>query len=494
MVHSHFSVFDWFLVVAFLIFYGWLGLSARKRAGTLDDFLVMGRKLGPIWGVATLSATETGLVTLIYFAEEAYLAGFVALIVGVIAALSMWMVGWTGFVIRKLRELRVRTVPEYLETRFNIRVRWIAGLASFVVGVLNLGIFLQVEGSFLTVIMGLKLSLLPLVMGIMLVVVLTYTALGGMFSVVLTDVVQFVLVVVGMTVTSFLVIHAAGGWSHMTTVVMTHYGRGGFTPWDSRRYGLLFLLWTALYYLAGWSSWQPVVARVLSMRDIETGLYLYRLSSVFMFLRAAVPMVWGIAALAIVGTVTPSSAALQTVMVRILPAGVIGLTTLAFVSATMSTFSSYFLAFSSILLQDVIAPLLRKPPSDSLRLRLMQVCTVGMGVVIFLWASFYHFPESVFRYLTLTGSISFAASLTTLVGGIYWKRASVCGAYLAFAASAVFPAISLARPSFSPTLAGLLSFVFAPFGMIVGSLLMPTSGKSLLARDQSAKELANSTC
>jgi solute:Na+ symporter, SSS family len=491
VVHSHFSVFDWFIVLAFLVFYGWLGLSAKKRAGTLDDFLVMGRKLGPIWGVATLSATETGLVTLIYFAEEAYLSGFVALILAGIAALTMWMVGWTGFVIRKLREQRVRTVPEYLETRFNVRVRWIAGLASFLVGVLNLGIFLQVEGSFLTVIMGLKPRHLPLVMGVMLTVVLAYTALGGMFSVVLTDVVQFVLIVLGVTVTSFLVIHAAGGWSNLVAVVATRYGSGGFTFWDSHRYGVQFLLWSALYYLAGWSSWQPVVARVLSMRDIETGLHLFRLSSVFMFLRAAVPMIWGIGALAIVGTVTPSSAALQTVMVRILPAGLIGLTTVAFVSATMSTFSSYFLAFSSILLQDVIAPVLRNPPTDALRVRMMQICTVGMGIVIYFWASFYHFPESVFRYLTLTGSISYAALLTTLVGGIYWKRAGVRGAYLAFAASAVFPAVSLAWPRFSPTLAGLLSFVLAPVGMIVGSLWSRAGGKGDRLADPAAGELAN---
>jgi SSS family solute:Na+ symporter len=109
------------------------------------------------------------------------------------------------------------------------------------------------------------------------------------------------------------------------------------------------------------------------------------------------------------------------------------------------------------------------------RLKLMQVCTVGMGIAIYFWASFYHFPESVFRYLTLTGSISFAATLTTLVGGIYWKRASVRGAYCAFVGSTVFPAICLAWPSFSPTLAGLLSFTLAPLGMIAGSLLFPNT-------------------
>jgi len=341
------------------------------------------------------------------------------------------------------------------------------------------------------VIMGLRPSRLPLVMGVLLIVVLSYTTLGGMFSVVLTDVVQFVLIILGVTVTTFLVIRSAGGWSHMVSVVMARYGSGGFTFWDSHRYGIQFLLWSTLYYVAGWSTWQPVVARVLSMRDIETGLHLYRLSSVFMFLRAAVPMIWGIGALAIVGTVTPSSAALQTVMVRILPAGLIGLTTVAFVSATMSTFSSYFLAFSSILLQDVIAPLLRKPPSDAARLKLMQMCTVGMGAMIYLWAMFYHFPESVFRYLTLTGSLSYAASLTTLVGGIYWKRAGVRGAYLAFAASAVFPTIGLVWPSFSPTLAGLLSFTLAPLGLIIGSLMWPTAGKGVQLANQGGGGLPN---
>jgi SSS family solute:Na+ symporter len=106
----------------------------------------------------------------------------------------------------------------------------------------------------------------------------------------------------------------------------------------------------------------------------------------------------------------------------------------------------------------------------------MQICTIGMGVAIYLWASFYHFPESVFRYLTLTGSISYAATLATLVGGIYWKRSSVRGAYFAFAGSTIFPAICLARPTFSPITAGLLSFGLAPIGMILGSLAFPNRG------------------
>ena len=96
----------------------------------------------------------------------------------------------------------------------------------------------------------------------------------------------------------------------------------------------------------------------------------------------------------------------------------------------------------------------------------------------------------MFRYLTLTGSISFAASLTTLVGGIYWKRAGVRGAYLAFAGSAIFPAISLVRPSFSPTLAGLLSFILAPLGLVAGSLFWPADRKGAPQGNQNGQGIA----
>lgn len=471
---SQFSIFDWFIVLGFIVFYAFLGYRARKHSSSVDEFLVMGRRLGPIWGIATLAATETGLVTLIYFSEEAYLSGFVAFTIAALAALTMWTVGWTGLVIKKLRALQLRTVPEYLEVRFNSDVRSLAGLATSIVGVLNMGIFLQVEAAFLAIVMGLPLSKLPIVMGVMMVVVISYTALGGMYSVVLTDVVQFILIVLGVAVTTWLIVSAAGGWSRMAQAVAINYGSSGFTLGENPRYGLLFLTWTTLYYLSGWSSWQPVVARVLSMQNIGTALKLYRYSSFFMFLRAAFPMIWGIGALAILGKVSESSTALPNTLARVLPAGLIGLVTVGFISASMSTYSSYLLAFSSILLQDVVAPRLKGPLSETRRVQMMQAGVLLIGALVYLWGSFYHFPESVFRYITLTGSLSYAAMLSTLVGGIYWKSANVPGVYCAFAGSAIPPLVCLAVPSLPPTYAGLLSFALAPAGLVAGSLFFPT--------------------
>ena len=155
-------------------------------------------------------------MTFVYFSQEAYLGGFSALMLPIIGALTMFLVGWKGFVVKKLRELEFRTVPEYLETHYSPRVRSIAGFATFTVGVLNMGIFLQVEGTFLALVMRIPPSETLLFMAVLLVIVISYTMLGGMYCVVLTDALQFVLIVFSAGVTTWLMMRAAGGWQGMT--------------------------------------------------------------------------------------------------------------------------------------------------------------------------------------------------------------------------------------------------------------------------------------
>ena len=318
---SQFSLIDWLMIASLLIFFAYVGFRARARSSSVDEFLVMGRRLGPYWGLATLAAAETGLVTFVYFAQESYLGGFSALMLPIIGAAMMFFVGWNGFVVKKLRELEMRTVPEFLETHFSPGVRSIAGLATFVVGVLNMGIFLQVEATFLAILMGIPERQTLVFMAVLLIVVVAYTVLGGMYCVVLTDVVQFVMIVLSAGLTTWIVIRATGGWHSMTAAVSANYGRAGFEFWKSSRYGTLFLSWTALYYLSGWSTWQPVVARVLSMKDINSALKLFRVCSMFMFLRGAIPMIWGIGALVILGKTADSTMSLAHALVKIMPSG-----------------------------------------------------------------------------------------------------------------------------------------------------------------------------
>lgn len=468
-----FGIIDWIFIIGFLLISLSIGLVARKHIASVDDFLIVGRKLRSFRGIATLASTEMGLVTIIYFSEEAYSNGFVAIIAGIIAALTMWIIGRTGFVIKHLRATGIRTIPEYFEMRFTPGVRWIAGLLIFITGILNMGIFLQVEGKFLSIAMGFPEDALPIIMGIILVIVIAYTMLGGMYSVVITDLFQFLILLAGIILITYLAIMHAGGLNGMISAVKVHYGDAGFNLKEAPRYGLLFILWTAVYYTSGWSSWQPVVQRVFSMKDVSTAMKLYRISSIFMFFRACLPMLWGIAALAVIGMIPESQTALPQMLVRIVPAGTIGFIMIGFLAASMSTYDSYLLSFSAILGQDIMAPLIRKPLDEKQRMWLIRIGIIVIGFFIYFWGIYYQFTESVFRYIALTGSLAFAGTLTGIVGGIYWKKASTKGTYLAFIASAIPPMTSLFVPEISPTNAGLLSFVLAPVSLVTGSLLLP---------------------
>ena len=418
-----FSFIDWAFVAGFLLLTIVIGVLARRRVAGLDDFLLAGRSLRSVWGVATLTSTEMGLVTIVYFSQEAYANGLVAISTGVIAATTMWLIGQTGFVIKPLRALELRTVPEYFEQRFTPGIRWIAGLLTFLTGILNMGIFLQVEGRFLVIVMGLPYRDAPLIMGVLLLFVVVYTMLGGMVSVVLTDVFQFVWIAIGIALTSIFAFRYAGGADGMIAAVREQFGDAGFNLWEAPKYGSAFLIWTALYYTSGWSSWQPVVQRTLSMQDVSTAMRLFRISSIFIFFRACLPMLWGIAALAIVGVVADSQTAFPEMLLLVIPAGLMGFIITGFLAASMSTYDSYLFSFSAILVQDVWAPLLEEADQRAAAMMYTRAAIMILAIFVYAWGVWFTFTDTVFRLIALTGSLSYAGIISGLVGGLYWKGA-----------------------------------------------------------------------
>src|SRR5262249_21444121 len=155
-------------------------------------FLVAGRELGTYVGIATLAATEIGTITYMYFAELGYKAGFAGFSAAMISGVVMMIIGRTGFVVSRVRELKLMTVPEYFEMKYSRGLRIVTGILVALGGILNMGIFLKVEGQFLTVVSGIDGRYLVGVMTGILLLELTYTALGGMVSVVITDFMQFI--------------------------------------------------------------------------------------------------------------------------------------------------------------------------------------------------------------------------------------------------------------------------------------------------------------
>tara|TARA_E500000178_G_scaffold355857_1_gene430175 strand:- start:1006 stop:1512 length:507 start_codon:yes stop_codon:yes gene_type:complete len=97
----------------------------------------------------------------------------------------------------------------------------------------------------------------------------------------------------------------------------------------------------------------------------------------------------------------------------------------------MSTHDSYLLCWSSVITQDVIAPIMGKEFSTANRIKWTRILIVVIGLYILYWGLVYEGNDDIWDYMSVTGAIYFTGAFSLLVGGLYWKGASSSGAFMA---------------------------------------------------------------
>jgi SSS family solute:Na+ symporter len=484
--------FNWLLdgsiVGAYLLVTMAAGIFVRKYVGKVEHFLVAGREMDVFLGIASLAATEFGIVTCMYTAQNGYEKGFAGATPGLLMAAAMLVVGLTGFCIRPLRDSGVITIPELIERTFGPRIRWAAGVVIVLGGLLNMGVFLRTGGEFLVLVSGLDVRYLEITMTALLVGVAVYTILGGMLSVLVTDFLQFVVMSIGLIVVTFMIL-ANVGWDRLVSTVETHYGAGGFNPFVNPTMGWEYVVFNALLNLAAVLTWQTTIARVLAARDTQTGLKIYTRTSFFFVCRFLIPGVWGIAALATLGSVDNTLEAMPRFLSGFVPAGVIGLVIAAMLAADMSTDSSYMLTWSSVIYNDILAPFRKGPWTEKRGLFWNRSIVAMIGVFLLLYGLWYPLKGDLWTYLGVTGTIYLASVSVLLIASCYWPRANAWGATASIVISAAIPVAYLVMeqvPSTAPLAkqigpytSGIAAYVGSALAMVVGSLLRPgTSGES----------------
>lgn len=482
----NFTILDWVILVTYLGISIFIGLWAKRYVMNLSGYMVAGRKIKVSLGVATFTATELGTVTFVYFGELGYVSGFACFIVGLLSAAAYILVGKTGFIIAKLRQYGMMTIPEFYELRYNKTIRILGGLILFVGGLLNMGIFLKFDGIFLSEVMGFGPQALGFTMVFMLIVVMSYTILGGMFSVVITDFLQYAVLSFAMlTTTVFILLEV--DLTEISNVVTANFGSDGFNPITNSRFGWVFMIWIFVTNICAASIWQPGTSKALSAKNPEVAKKVFWITGLTFTGRAMIPMFWGIAALAYFGAGEPSAAAMPKLLGEVVPMGLLGLLVAGMMAASMSTYSSYVLAWSSVLTLDVISLLKPGGYSQKATIWISRFISGLIGIFLLVFGLWYEIPETAFQYVFITGTMYTAGALGTVAAGLYWKKANNTGAYLSLILGAIVPAGFLLLEKFADTLpnwlqfitnvntAGLLSFILAAAGMYFGSVLTQKS-------------------
>ncbi len=446
-IETNFTVIDWCIVAIYLVGIVAVGVYIRRYITDVTDFIVAARGLKTFLGVATMIGTELGLVTVMYSAQKGFTGGFAAFHIALAAAIVTLLVGLTGFIVVPLRRMEVMTIPEFYEKRFGRGVRILGGAILAFSGILNMGMFLKAGSLFVMGITGMTSDLeLKIIMSALLGMVLLYTSLGGMVSVVVSDYIQFVLLSFGLLVMCFLSIKHLG-WANIVQTVSQLKGQGGFNPFQSEGFGVPYIVWMFFLGLVSCAVWQTAVIRACSADSVRTVKRLYTWSSIGFLIRFLLPYFLGISAFVYIaqnpslrGVFLPEGSqadsqvtlmAMPVFLSQILPVGLLGFVTAGMLAAFMSTHDSYLLCWSSVLTQDVVAPCFRNGLSSKTRLLLTRILILAIGIFILVWGLWYPLGQDLWDYMAISGAIYFTGALAILMFGLYWKRASSVGAYLA---------------------------------------------------------------
>lgn len=488
----NFAPIDWVIVALYLGLSLVIGISGKRFVGNLTHFLVAGRELGVYVGIATLAATEIGTITYMYMAELGYKSGFGAFAAALISGAAMIFVGQTGFVISRFRELNLMTVPEYFEVKYSRGLRILSGFVVALGGLLNMGVFLKIEGEFLMTVSGVGSRFLVPAMTAILLLELVYTVLGGMVSVVITDFMQYILLSIATILISLYAVHSVG-YGAIVAKVERLMGPAGFNPIANPRFGWTFLFWQALLWVSLSTCWQTTAMRMFSTKSAATAKKVMTWTGVIFLGRGMLPMLWGMCALVLFGSgpldrmgipapivgghVVEPILAMPAMLAQILGPGVRGLVVAGMLAATMSVNSSYLLGWSSVISQDIVVPLRaamgKSELSSTTQILINRVCNVFVSLFILFWGLYYVLPDAVYLYLGLTCTIYLSGVFVSVVGGLYWRKANVAGGYAAMILGGVGTIVPFFVLHWSANVTGFAAFGLAAAGLVVGSLLAP---------------------
>ncbi|GGY99437.1 sodium:solute symporter family protein [Pseudoduganella plicata] len=449
-----------------------LGMWAGRRIKNTADFAVAGRSLPLIMVITTTFATWFGAETVMGVPARFVQGGLNAVIEDPFGAgTCLILVGL--FFATKLYKLNLLTIGDYYRQRYG---RGIEVFCSVTIILSYLGwVAAQITA------LGLVFSVLTngamspatgMVIGTL--AVLIYVVVGGFLAVAVTDFVQMIVLVVGMTVIAFFAADLAGGADEVLAMAQ-HADLWRVLP-EPTFTDIVFFFAAAITMMFGSIPQQDVFQRVMSAKDAPTARTGAVIGGASYILFGFVPMFIVAAAVVVMGDQAMDIA--KNDYQRLLPTFVMTKMPLvmqilffgALLSAIKSTSSATLLAPSTSFVENILKNL-RPGMTDRQQLFAMRVTIVVFAALVLTYAIAMQ-GTSIYELVSSAYQVTLVGAFVPLVMGLYWKRATTQGAILSIGAGIFvwilfFPQISSLGAMFPGQLAGLLA-AFA--GMFIGSL------------------------
>ena len=407
------DIFVVFIYSAGMLLLGWFGM---RRARSHEQFLVAGRNLGPALYMGTMAATVLGGASTVGTVRLGYMHGISGF--WLCAALGAGIIVLNLFLAKPLLKLRIFTVTQVLERRYTPLARQASAVIMFAYALMIGVVSVLAIGTVMQVLFG-----LPVLASVLLGggVVVLYSTIGGMWSLTLTDIVQFIIKTVGLMFLLLpICLYRVGGWDQLVAKLPG-------TAFDFSTIGYDTIITYFLIYFFGILIGQDIWQRVFTARSEGVAKYAGTVAGVYCVIYGLVGALIGMCAKVLLPDLTDPNNAFAAIVQSALPDGIRGLVIAAALAAMMSTASAGLLAASTTLTEDLLPRLRNGKPSS---LTLARLVTLFTGVAVLVIALILN---DVLGALTLAYNLLVGGMLIPLLGAIYWKRASTAGAIASMA-------------------------------------------------------------
>jgi SSS family transporter len=404
---------DYIVIIGYFLVVLCVGLYFNKRQAASRDYFAGGHQVP--WWLAGIShyMSSFSAFTFIAYSQIAYTNGWVAITLFWVTTPAC-IIGGLVFA-RRWRRARVITPVEFLEKRFNAPMRQLFAWAGIPVKIFDDALKIFATALILSASVGIEIKTAIVACG---AVTVTYTLLGGLWALVVTDYVQFLMKIAAMLLLLPLAVWRAGGPAHALRGLPP-----GFLHPTGGPYGWTYILSFTLLVIISYNATWALAQKYYSVPDERSASKAAYFSAALNFVGTPLMLLPAIIGRKLLPDLIAQHRTADTyvlLVLELLPVGMVGIIVAAMFSATMAAISADLNAIASVLTRDFYLRILSPKATETTLVRTGRLFTLGLGTVVVglsLWVALSH-QESLFHVMVTAFGLLLAPTMLPVLAGL----------------------------------------------------------------------------
>lgn len=404
---------DYTTILIFTLLIMVVGLCFGKKGGDMKSFFAAGGAVP--WGINGLSLFMSffSAGTFVVWGSIAYQSGLVAITIQMAMCLAGFLIGY--FIAPKWRETGVLTVAEYLTKRFGENTQKYYTYLFLFLSLGYTGSFLYPVAKIVNVSTGFDINYSILLLG---GIIMVYTAVGGLWAVVVTDVLQFVILTAAVLIVLPLSIDEVGGIGKFI-----HEAPDTFFNAFNEQYSPLFIFAFCFYNLVFIGGNWAYVQRYTSAKDKKSAS---KVGYLFGTLYLISPIIWMLPPM-IYRVINPTLEGLEAegaylmICKEVLPVGMLGLMIGGMIFATASSVNTSLNLAAAVLTNDIYRPL-KRTASDKQLMFFARMSTLVFGVLTIGVAFLVPLAGGIVEVVLSIGAVTGGALYGPAIWALFSKK------------------------------------------------------------------------